>query len=160
MIVSVSPDDCSDPAWSVTQIPSFVTILSGSSGSGSGAVRFQVSKNETTFARTATMRVAGELVTVRQAGPAFITRNDFYTMKRGTILSVLAPGVFANDRIPPGTMVPQFVIADLPDEAGFVNTLDGGFRLTLPPSINSVRFRYSINFSTSLTAFVMVTVTD
>jgi hypothetical protein len=65
--VTVSPAGCSNPSWSVSGVPSWISIRSGRSGSGNGTVTFQVSRNASA-SRTATLRIAGQSVTVRQDG--------------------------------------------------------------------------------------------
>ena len=47
---------------------SFITITSGSSGSGNGTVNYSVAANTGTTSRTGTMTIAGRTFTVTQAG--------------------------------------------------------------------------------------------
>lgn len=58
-----------DCAWSasVAATASWITITSGQSGTGNGAVTYSVAPNSATKARTGNMTVAGKSVTVRQA---------------------------------------------------------------------------------------------
>ena len=51
----------------------FVTITSGSSGSGDGPVNFTVAANPSSTARTGTLTIAGQSYTVTQAGTAVTT---------------------------------------------------------------------------------------
>jgi len=52
--------------WSATSNASWITITSGSSGTGNGTVNYTVSSNSTTSQRTGTMTVAGQTFTVTQ----------------------------------------------------------------------------------------------
>jgi hypothetical protein len=45
---------------------SWITVLTGASGSGNGTVTFQVSNNNTGIQRTGTMTIAGRTFTVNQ----------------------------------------------------------------------------------------------
>ena len=58
-------------AWTAVSNTSWITITSGASGSGSGTVQFSITANtQTTYpvSRTGTMTVAGQTITVTQAG--------------------------------------------------------------------------------------------
>jgi uncharacterized protein (TIGR03437 family) len=57
-------------AWTATSNSSFLTITSGSSGSGNGTVGFSVAANSSTASRTGTLTIAGQTLTVTQAGMA------------------------------------------------------------------------------------------
>lgn len=54
--------------WTATTTDSWITINSGSSGSGNGAVSYTVANNTTTTQRTGTITVAGQTHTVTQSG--------------------------------------------------------------------------------------------
>ncbi|HUJ72743.1 MAG TPA: choice-of-anchor tandem repeat GloVer-containing protein, partial [Verrucomicrobiae bacterium] len=56
--------------WTATNNDSFITITSGSSGSGNGTVHYTVAANSSTNPVTGTMTIAGETFTVTQAGAA------------------------------------------------------------------------------------------
>jgi uncharacterized repeat protein (TIGR03803 family) len=56
--------------WSATNNDSFITITSGSSGSGNGTVHYTVAANSSTNPVTGTMTIAGNTFTVTQAGAA------------------------------------------------------------------------------------------
>jgi len=65
--VNVSvPNDC--PAWTATSNTSWITINSGSSGSGNGVVNFTVAPNTSVNSRSGALTVAGQTVTITQAG--------------------------------------------------------------------------------------------
>ncbi len=53
-------------AWTATSNAGFISITSGSSGTGNGAVNYSVSANPTTSPRTGTMTIAGLTFTVTQ----------------------------------------------------------------------------------------------
>ena len=55
-------------SWTAGESLSWVTITSGSSGSGSGTVRFNVSANSATSARNGTISVAGKTFSISQDG--------------------------------------------------------------------------------------------
>jgi hypothetical protein len=55
-------------AWTATSQANWITITSGSSGTGGGAVTYAVGVNLTLTARTGTLTVAGQHVEVTQAG--------------------------------------------------------------------------------------------
>jgi len=54
--------------WSATSNASWITITSGSSGSGNGTVTYSVSYNKSFISRTGAITIAGMEFTVRQAG--------------------------------------------------------------------------------------------
>ncbi len=56
--------------WTATNNDSFITITSGSSGSGNGTVHYTVAANSSTNALIGTMTIAGNTFTVNQAGAA------------------------------------------------------------------------------------------
>jgi hypothetical protein len=58
-----------DCQWAASSSASFVTITSGSSGTGNGSVTFRVAPNLTGAARSATLAIAGVSFTVNQAAP-------------------------------------------------------------------------------------------
>jgi len=63
--VSVSGSNC---AWTATSDSSFITITSGSSGGGNGAVIYTVAANTNSLPLTGTMTIAGQIFTVTQGG--------------------------------------------------------------------------------------------
>ena len=65
--VSVTGTGCS---WTARSSASWLQIVYGASGTGSGAVGFVVSPNATEQSRTATVTVGGQTLTVTQAGMA------------------------------------------------------------------------------------------
>jgi hypothetical protein len=58
----------SDSSWTAASDASWITINSGSSGSGDGTVNYTVSANSSTSQRTGTITIAGRTFTVTQAG--------------------------------------------------------------------------------------------
>ncbi|OFW22600.1 MAG: hypothetical protein A3G21_24605 [Acidobacteria bacterium RIFCSPLOWO2_12_FULL_66_21] len=62
-------------AWSAASNASFITIVSGASGTGSGTVSYLVAGNPSGQPRTGTLTVAGLVFTVTQSGGT--TRGDF-----------------------------------------------------------------------------------
>ncbi|MDQ1592640.1 MAG: hypothetical protein QOG71_3267 [Pyrinomonadaceae bacterium] len=71
-------------AWSAVSNSTFITITSGTSGTGSGTLNYSVSNNASTASRTGTLTIAGQTFTVTQAGATgggveLITNNGFET---------------------------------------------------------------------------------
>lgn len=62
-VVVTAPTGC---AWSASSNVPWITIASGSAGSGSGSVRVSASPNNGATARTGTINVAGQTVTIAQ----------------------------------------------------------------------------------------------
>jgi hypothetical protein len=56
--------------WTTSNPASWVTIMSGASGTGSGTVKYSVSANTGSSSRTAALTVAGAIFTITQAGGA------------------------------------------------------------------------------------------
>jgi uncharacterized protein (TIGR03437 family) len=56
--------------WTAASNASWITVLGGASGTGSGAVSYRVDANPTTSPRTATITIAGQPFTVTQAAGA------------------------------------------------------------------------------------------
>ncbi|MBI3653851.1 MAG: pre-peptidase C-terminal domain-containing protein [Acidobacteria bacterium] len=65
--VNTSSNNC---AWTVSGVPNWITILSGSSGSGNGAFNYVVAANTSPNPRSGTFTIAGSLFTVTQDGNA------------------------------------------------------------------------------------------
>ena len=55
-------------AWSATTSASWVTVVSGASGTGSGVVVYEVAPNTTRQARTASLSIGGQTFTINQTG--------------------------------------------------------------------------------------------
>jgi hypothetical protein len=65
---NVTVNTSSGCAWSASSSESFLTVVSGASGTGTGAVVFQVAANITGQARTASLSIGGQTFTVTQSG--------------------------------------------------------------------------------------------
>ncbi|KJR40877.1 secreted protein containing S-layer homology region domain protein [Candidatus Magnetoovum chiemensis] len=65
---SVNVSAPTDYTWSATSNASWITITSGTSGTGSGTVSYSVSKNSSIYAREGTITIAQNTYTVKQAG--------------------------------------------------------------------------------------------
>jgi hypothetical protein len=57
-------------SWGSSNVPSWITILSGGSGSGSGSLTFVVSANPSEAGRQASFPVANSVITVKQEEPS------------------------------------------------------------------------------------------
>ena len=62
----MSVNTSSGCAWSATSNASWLTVVSGASGTGTGVVVFQVAANTTGQARTASLTIGGQTFTVNQ----------------------------------------------------------------------------------------------
>ncbi|MCD6600073.1 MAG: hypothetical protein J7L19_05855 [Dehalococcoidia bacterium] len=83
-------DGCS---WTAVTNESWITITSGSSGTGSGTVNYSVSANSSTSQKTGTMTIAGKTFTVTQDGiiPAEVHHFTFdiiSTQTAGTAFNI------------------------------------------------------------------------
>jgi Zn-dependent metalloprotease len=82
---SVSVTATAGCSWSAASNATFITITSGSSGTGNGTVNYSVANNAATTSRTGTMTIAGQTFTVTQAGTTggggteLLTNNGFET---------------------------------------------------------------------------------
>jgi Zn-dependent metalloprotease len=65
---SVSVTATAGCAWTAASNAAFISITSGSSGTGSGTVSYSVAANTGTTSRTGTLTIAGQTFTVTQAG--------------------------------------------------------------------------------------------
>jgi hypothetical protein len=84
--ISVSTDPgCT---WTAVSNSAFVVITSGASGSGSGIVNFSVAANASGAPRNGTVSVAGETVTITQAG---VTAGQFDGSWSGTTSQACTP---------------------------------------------------------------------
>ena len=70
LVVSV-PSACS---WTVASLANWISVTSGATGTGNGTVQFSVAAN-TGVARTGTLMVGGQTVTVNQAGTCAASLN-------------------------------------------------------------------------------------
>jgi hypothetical protein len=80
----------------VSNDPSFITITSGASGSGNGSVTYSVAAKSNAGIRTGTMTVAGQTVTIPQAGTSCITsitpsNQSFLAAGGSGLINVSAP---------------------------------------------------------------------
>lgn len=68
-----------DCAWTAASLTSWITVTSGTLGSGNGTVSYSVTANPTTVSRTGTIEAGGQLFTVTQAAAttAAAFRSDF-----------------------------------------------------------------------------------
>jgi plastocyanin len=74
---SVTITTAPECAWTVSNTNAWIVILSDSGGSGPGTVSFLVLSNSTTVARSGILLIAGQTVTVTQAGARLVANNDF-----------------------------------------------------------------------------------
>ena len=65
---SVNVTTTANCTWSITGVPSWITITSGNGGTGSGIVNFSVAVNSSTNTRSVTLMIAERSFVVTQAG--------------------------------------------------------------------------------------------
>ena len=70
--VNVNPRSPSSCAWTASSNAPWITISSGSAGSGSGTVGYSVAANTSAQSRSGTLAIAGQTFTVNQAAPIAI----------------------------------------------------------------------------------------
>jgi hypothetical protein len=71
-------------SWTAASDSTWLTITSGSSGTGSGTVAFTVAANTSTSSRTATITVAGKTITVMQAAASTVVDCSNLTLSSTT----------------------------------------------------------------------------
>ncbi len=64
-------------AWTATSNASWLTVLSGASGTGNGTVQIRAASNESATPRSGTLTVAGQTVTLNQPRPNASTPGQF-----------------------------------------------------------------------------------
>ncbi len=74
-------------AWSATSNDSWITITSGSTGSGNGTLNYSVSANTSNNSRTGTLTIAGKTFTITQSGIANYALSGTVTSTAGTPLA-------------------------------------------------------------------------
>jgi hypothetical protein len=70
---SVTVSSLGDDAFSATSNDAWITVTAGASGSGGGTVAYTVDANPTESARTGTLTIGGQTVTITQAAPQTCT---------------------------------------------------------------------------------------
>jgi hypothetical protein len=70
---SVSVTTQAGCGWSAVSNASFITITSGAAGTGNGTVNYTVGVNTTSSIRTGTMTIAGQTLTITQAGASCVS---------------------------------------------------------------------------------------
>jgi len=96
--VSVSVGAPSNCAWTAASNASFITITSGASGGGNGTVVLAVAPNPGATTRTGTVTIAGQSVTISQAGTTASCTFSL-SLTSATLAAVGGPqtvGVFAS----------------------------------------------------------------
>jgi uncharacterized protein (TIGR03437 family) len=88
----MASNNCS---WTAASQASWVTISSGATGRGNGTVRFDVAANPNLAARTGTLRIAGQLFTVTQAGQNEADPPSIAVTLPSTTGPLIVPGPYA-----------------------------------------------------------------
>ena len=77
--------------WTATKSGDFITLTSGTSGSGNGTVGFSVAANTSTSARSGTIAVGGQVATINQSGQS-LTCNYTFTPPSANYTNASATG--------------------------------------------------------------------
>jgi hypothetical protein len=102
-----------------TANPDWLTITSGSSGSGNGSVAFSVAANTGAAARTGTLTIAGQTFTVNQAAPCAFSINP-------TSQNVDSPGATGSVAITAGAGCTWTASSNNPDWITISGAASGG----------------------------------
>ena len=93
---TVTVDTAAGCAWTATTNSTWMTITSGSSGSGAGSVAYNVAQNTSIDPRTGTLTIAGRTFTVTQSGTGqvadFTVSNDSPDIGE-TVTFTAVPGI-------------------------------------------------------------------
>jgi hypothetical protein len=83
--INVAVDAAAGCTWTAASDVTWVSVVEGGSGVGSGSVRLAVQANSTASPRTGTVRIAGQTFTVTQEGPACTVaiKPTYYDSGRG-----------------------------------------------------------------------------
>jgi hypothetical protein len=84
--VTVTVTAAAGCTWTATSDVSWIAVIEGASGVGSGSVRVHVDANTTGAARTGTVTIAGQTFTVQQQAPAacsYSIKPTWYDVGRG-----------------------------------------------------------------------------
>ncbi|MGD1020777.1 MAG: choice-of-anchor tandem repeat GloVer-containing protein, partial [Verrucomicrobiia bacterium] len=80
-------------AWSATNNESFITITSGSSGSGNGTVHYSVAANTSSNEQVGTMTIAGKTFTVTESGTSSSSGGCTYELSATNVILTAKGGV-------------------------------------------------------------------
>ncbi|MBF0559587.1 MAG: PQQ-binding-like beta-propeller repeat protein [Nitrospirae bacterium] len=91
--VVVTPSSCC--AWTAASNVSWITITSGSSGTGGGTVNYSVSANTSGSSRTGTLTIAGQTFTVMQSASIthYLTAPSTTLVSRGSIFGPITSSI-------------------------------------------------------------------
>jgi uncharacterized repeat protein (TIGR03803 family) len=78
--------------WTATNNDSFITITSGSSGSGNGTVHYSVAANTSSNEQVGTLTIAGETFTVTESGTSSTGGGCTYSIGTKTSVTLAAKG--------------------------------------------------------------------
>lgn len=135
--------------WDVLEVPSWVTIDSGSSGTGNGTVSYTVAANTNSSNRSATLEIGGRNYTISQGAPD-LTRPTvaFSTPSSSTTItsSVVTVTGTANDN---DNVARVDIAVGENDFATATGTEDWSASISLQPGTNIVRVR-SVDLSGNL----------
>jgi hypothetical protein len=141
--------------WNAVSNNAFITIDSGSSGSGTGTVNFTVAQNTTGAARSGTLTVAGQTVTINQdAAPQ--ANTDSATTDEDTPIDI---NVLANDSDPDGDTLSVASVTQGTNGATSINPDKTVHYAPAQDYFGSDSFTYTINDGHGGTATATVNVT-
>ncbi|HLJ48609.1 MAG TPA: FG-GAP-like repeat-containing protein [Bryobacteraceae bacterium] len=91
-------------SWTAVSNDNFITVTSGSSGTGNGTVNYTVAANTSANARAGTMTIAGQTFTVMQAGAGQVSPLRFVPLTPCRIMDTRgAAGTFGGPRMAGGS---------------------------------------------------------
>lgn len=84
-------------AWTATSNANWITIISGASGSGNGVIDYAIVANSSASARTGTLSIAGQTLTITQSAPSCTytlnpTSKNFNSRNGNIAVDVTATG--------------------------------------------------------------------
>ncbi len=137
--------------WTAVSNNGFITITSGSSGSGNGTVNYSVASNTGTASRNGTLTIAGQTFTVTQAGTGGACTNAILNpgFESGTTSWVLSGQAVRSTGAFPHTPVGYLIV-------NYANSSTGTLyqTVTVPSGCNNLSFWLNITTSEAAGAAV------
>jgi len=130
-IDSISVTTQSGCSWTVTETLDWVSILSGSSGTGNGTVTYSVSVNNTEQSREGTITIGNQTFTIRQAKSVFNDVTDATHWAYRYIYAIYTEGITVgcgnnnycpNDQVTRGQMAAFIIRAKYGEDFSYTQT--------------------------------------
>jgi uncharacterized repeat protein (TIGR03803 family) len=130
-------------AWTAASNDSFITVTSGSSGSGNGTVHYTVASNTSSNAQVGTMTIAGETFTVTEAGTTSSSGGGCtFTLKASSVVIPAKGGSGTVSVKPEGKDCEWTAVSNDPFitiTSGSSGTGNGTVKFTIPGNTNSTQ---------------------